>query len=334
MFKYLSIAALVTFFTVSSAIAQQQPAILVKPEKIGHFEFYNKFTAISRCEFETSRDYYAKVAGTVEEVSVVQGAYVTKGSALIVIDKNLAEATKTQGEAGFQFAEENYHKDVSLLAKKIISKEALSNSKVALEQSRIELAKSINTYEDMIIKAPFNGYVGVIRANPGDEVKVGDYLFSFIAEANKILFLELPENLLGKIDENTVVNVKDTDNKDVVGKIIASTGYVSNTGTVTVKAVFPKETKLVHGSYVSVNLVYARHKGLAIPEKAVLKNDEGNFVYKITQGNSVKQVYITPGIRTGEMIELLSGDIAENDLIVIDGLTKVYDGAVVELIKN
>jgi membrane fusion protein (multidrug efflux system) len=334
MFKYLAIATSLTFFALSSAIAQPGHAILVKPEKIGHFEFYNKFTAISRCGFETSRDYYAKVAGTVDKVSVIQGAYVTEGSEMIVIDQDLAEATRLQGEAEFKFAEATYNKDASLLNKKIISKEALSKSKVALEQARIELVKSINTYEDMVIKAPFNGYVGVIKANPGDEIKVGDYLFSFIANGDKILFLELPENLLGKIDENTIINVKDTDNKDVTGKILASTDYVSNTGTVTVKAIFPKETKLVHGSFISADLIYGKHKGLAIPEKAILKNDQGNFVYKITEGNLVKQVYITPGVRTGEMIELLSGDIAENDMVVIDGLTKVQDDVVVELIKE
>lgn len=334
MFKYLAITTLVTFFALSSVIAGPGHSILVRPEKIGYFEFYNKFTAISRCEFETSHDYYAKVAGTVDGVSLIQGAYVTEGAELIVIDKNLADAIRMQGEAGFKFAEATYNKDVSLFEKKIISKEALSKSKVALEQARIELVKSINTYKDMIIKAPFNGYVGVVKANPGDEVKVGDYLFSFFAKGDKILFLELPENLIGKIDANTTIQVKDTDNNDAVGKIIATTEYVSNTGTVTVKAIFPQETKLIHGSFVSADLIYAQHKGLAIPEKAVLKNDQGNFVYKITEGNLVKQVYITPGIRTNAMIEVLSGDIAENDMVVIDGLTKVQDDVVVELIKE
>lgn len=57
----------------------------------------------------------------------------------------------------------------------------------------------------MIIKAPFNGYIGVVRANIGDQVKVGDYLFSLVANGNKTVFIELPETLYGKINDQSEV---------------------------------------------------------------------------------------------------------------------------------
>lgn len=37
---------------------------------------------------------------------------------------------------------------------------------------------ALKTYNDMIITAPFNGKIGVIKPMVGDEVKIGDYLFS------------------------------------------------------------------------------------------------------------------------------------------------------------
>ena len=64
-----------------------------------------------------------------------------------------------------------------------------------------------------------------------------------------------------------------------------------------------------------------------LPEKAVLKNNQGDFVYAITPENKVKQIFVTLGVRANNMIELLSNELKEGDLIVLDGLTKVYDGA-------
>jgi RND family efflux transporter MFP subunit len=334
MSRYLITAVCLIFVFCVEASANQGQSVLVRPEKIGQFEFYNQFTVVAKCEFATSHDYFAKVNGTVNSVSARQGEYVSKDNTLITIDEDLANSIKSQGEAGFKFAEATYNRDASLLNKKFISHEALSKSRVSLEQARMDLAKSVNTYADMIIKAPFNCYVGVIRANVGDEIKIGDYLFSVITEGDKVFFLELPENLLGKIDADSIITVKDTDNNDVIGRIVSSTNYLSETGTVTVKAIFQSGAKLIHGSFVPLNLIYNKHKSLAIPEKAVLKNDKGNFIYKITEDNLVKQSYLSLGIRTGEMIEVLSGNLLDGDSIVIDGLTKVHDGMVVELIKD
>ena len=50
----------------------------------------------------------------------------------------------------------------SLFPKKIISKEVSDKSKVALEIARADLANANNTYNNMIITAPFDGYVGVV----------------------------------------------------------------------------------------------------------------------------------------------------------------------------
>jgi len=59
----------------------------------------------------------------------------------------------------------------------------------------------------------------------------------------------------------------------------------------------------------------------------VLKNNQGDFIYVITPENKTKKTFVTLGIRTNNMIELLSDDLKEGDLIVLDGLTKVYDGS-------
>ena len=64
----------------------------------------------------------------------------------------------------------------------------------------------------------------------------------------------------------------------------------------------------------------------------MLKNNQGDFVYLITPERKVKQVFVKLGVRTGDIIELLSEELKDGDMIVVDGLTKVYDGA--EVVVN
>lgn len=88
----------------------------------------------------------------------------------------------------------------------------------------------MNSYNDMVLIAPFDGYIGIIKSKIGDKIKQGDYLFSIIAQnftTNNIL-MELPEGLYTQVSEST--NLVITDNKGglINGKIAEISQYVSD----------------------------------------------------------------------------------------------------------
>ena len=308
--------------------------ILVLTTKIGYYDFHEKFTAVGQCKSEQSKDYYAKVTGTINSISIIQDKNVSANDILITINADIAEANKSKAEASFESAKTTYERELSLLEKKIISSEVSNKSKVALEIARSDLVKTLNQYEDMIITAPYDGYVGVVNARTGDDVKTGDYLFSLVAKGDKTVFIELPENMYSKIDQNSLIYTTDFDNKKIQGRVIAVSDYLNDNGTITAKLAFAEDSQLIHGSYIEVEIIYDQHKALAIPEKILLKNNQGNFVYKITEDNKSQQIYIITGARTDNMIEVISGEIQTGDSLVLKGLTKVYDGAVVEIIND
>jgi RND family efflux transporter MFP subunit len=325
---------LVAFSIMPIATLAAQEATLVRPIKIGYYEFYEKFTAIGQCKSENSKTYYAKAAGTINSIAIVQDKNVSAGDVLITIDADMAEVTKSKAEAAFESAKMTYDRDMSLLEKKIISSEVSNRSKVALEIARADLVAARNKYEDMVITAPYGGYVGVVNARIGDDVKMGDYLFSLVAKGDKTVFVELPEIMHSRIDQNSSIYVSDVGGSKIQGQVIAVSDYLNDNGTITAKLAFPSSSKLVHGSYVEVEMIFDQHKALAVPEKVLLKNNQGNFVYKISEENKVQQVYITTGTRTDRMIEVISGELQVGDLIVLNGLTKVYDGALVAIIDD
>lgn len=320
------------FIPLKAICSGQTPTIIVKDISINEHEFFEKYIVIGKCLAEKSRIYNSNVQGRVDYISALQGKIIKEGSILIAIDKELAEATKNEAETSYNSAISNYKRDRSLFQRKIISEETLNQSKVALEKSKVVLNKAIKTYNSMIIIAPFDGYIGVIKAKVGDEIKTGDYLFSLFStsensDTGKTLFVELPEKLLNKINERSEVHTIDLKGNKIQGKIIAISNYVSEQGTLNTKITFPSNAKLAYGSFVELEIIYNKHKGLALPEKAVLKNNEGNFVYKVEDNKKAKQIYVTLGTRTGEMIELVSRNLKLGEKIIVQGLTKVFDGA-------
>ena len=325
--KILLKILLIILLFEQQTFANNVSKIIITPEKLSVTEFYEKHTAIGQAKLTNSKDYFAKTKGTVDFIFDKQGNTISKDDIIINIDREIAETAKSQAKANVHMAESNYNRDLSLFKKKIISEEIINKSKTSLEQARNEYAKAISSYEDMVIKAMDNGYVGVIKANIGDSVKEGDYLFSLTTKSDYYIFVELPQILHNRVFTSDVVNAHSEKGNLISGKIVAISDYVSNKGTITAKLTFPYNDYLVHGAFVENDIIFNKHKALGLPEKAVLKNNRGDFVYAVTSENKVKQVFVTLGVRTNNMIELLSNELKEGDLIVLDGLTKVHDGA-------
>lgn len=191
----------------------------------------------------------------------------------------------------------------------------------------------MKTYNNMIITAPFDGEIGVVQARIGEELKVGDYLFSIKATGPKDIFIQLPESLYGKVSNKTEVIITDTNGNKAKARISNISSHLSDRGTIDAKIIINDGNSLIHGSYVNAELIINKHMGVVIPEQSLLKNDKGNFVYKIQDSNTVKQIYVELGSRMHNLIEVMSPNINENDSIILEGLTKIQDGSIIELLN-
>ncbi|WP_417904802.1 efflux RND transporter periplasmic adaptor subunit [Candidatus Tisiphia endosymbiont of Micropterix aruncella] len=320
--------------TSCCAIAEEQESIGVKATKVQMADLYNVFSVIGQCKSGMSRDYYANVSGRLDLVSTSQGGKIHQGDVLLIIDQDLAMSIKSQVEVSLRKAKASYNRNKELLAKKYISSDVLDKFSSELEEAKLAFAKAMNSYNDMVLIAPFDGYIGIIKSKIGDKIKQGDYLFSIIAQnstTNNIL-MELPEELYNQVSEST--NLVITDNKGglINGKIAEISQYVSDNGTISAKIIVDSNSNIVHGSYVNIDLILNKHRNLAVPNQSVQSNNKGEyFVYKLND-NKVQQLYVTLGTSLNGLTEIISNEIKEGDMVVLEGVTKIYDGSVVKLL--
>ncbi|WP_341759012.1 efflux RND transporter periplasmic adaptor subunit [Candidatus Tisiphia endosymbiont of Ptychoptera albimana] len=315
------------------AIAEKQEGIPVKASKVQMADLHNVFSVVGQCKNDASRDYYANISGTVDVVSDSHGK-VNKGDILLIIDKDLATSTKSQAEISLKTAMTAYERDKALFAKKYISSDVLEKSNSDLETAKLAFSKAMNSYNDMVIVAPFDGNIGIIKLKKGDKVEQKNYLFSIIAQnsTTKSILMELPEELYNQVSVSTDLVITDNNGDKINGKIAEISQYVSDNGTISAKVIVDSNSNMLHRSYVPIDLIINKHRNLAVASQSVQSNSKGQyFVYKLND-NKVQQLYVKLGTSLNGLTEIISDEIKEGDMVVVEGITKINDGSIVKLL--
>jgi RND family efflux transporter MFP subunit len=277
--------------------------------------------SFGQCRALNGYDIISKASGTVTMVIPHDVKIVKK-------DQIILEIEGPKAHAEYNAAISAYKRSSDLFLKGLVSKEAL-------EKARVEFENAVKSYNSMIIKAPINGIIGVIKYRPGDVIAQGDQITSILGQEPsnaKEIILQLPSNLIDKIDTSTKIQVLHHEKK-IDGKVISVSDYISGaTDTFKVRAEIDDQKGLIkHGSHNKVMLFLNPHNGLLIPQSAIMHDRNGHFVFKINSSNEVAKEYIKIGIRSGDKTEVIDG-LRNDEKIVTEGMTKINHGDKVEIV--
>ena len=329
---------LLFFYTISICTAKQNKkdetpsSILVESVPVQKYEFYDEIYAIGECNLESSSEFYAQVPGKLSSVNIKEGQKVKKGQVLITINSDIAYSKKSKAQTCFNNACKIYKNNLIEYEKGFLSEYELKESKSKLDNAKSDLILAMQEYDNMIIKANSNGVIGVINAKVGQNIKKDDYLFSLIQNnSTKQVIVSLPENTYKNITTNSDVFTVDLENNQIKGKIVAISPYLDNNGMLSAKIEFPEHTKILHKSFIQVQILFNKHFNIGVPENSIIKNIKGTFVYKI-QDDKVIAVHITTKTRVNNVIEITYADNNLNigDRIVLKGLSKITDSFLVQ----
>jgi RND family efflux transporter MFP subunit len=310
----------------------------VKVEKCTEREVYRIYNAVGKANALQRKDFIANVSGVISYVNPNQGGQVKKGDILFVIEQDLAQSTKTQAESAYQDALVSLNRSKSLYAKKVISQDSYEKAMLQVDRAKLDLEKAKNTYENMVITAPFNGTLGVIDRVVGEyinaQVGASETLFSIINNTGpKNVSFYLPESLIDKIDTNSDVRIKYGD-KIFPGKVTAKSSYISRSnGGFLIRVVIEETNNVPDNAFVNAEFIYDKHKALTLPEQAVSKNSQGDILYFV-DGDKVQIINFKLGIRSNGFVEVISDQINLKSVVVVEGLQRLYDGAKVRIVDT
>jgi membrane fusion protein (multidrug efflux system) len=276
----------------------------------------------------------AKVEGYLESINVDEGQHVSAGQVLfnIMPKEYQAELAKAKAEAR---AAEIEWQNVKTLAEKNI----VSNSEVAMAQSKFDEAKAEEALAELHvsfteIKAPFDGIIDRIRFKVGSLIDEGTLLTSLSNNKDVYAYFNVSE-----VEYLDYKSNNKNDGKDIATLLLANNQphkykgsietiegeFDNETGNIAFRAKFPNPDLLLkHGETGKVQLKVDIKNALVIPQKATYEVQDKIYVYVLDQNNSVKSRNITIKQKLPNLYVIETG-LSATDKILLEGIQSVKD---------
>jgi multidrug efflux system membrane fusion protein len=325
--------------TVTKANAKDVPVYLDEIGKSGAFE---------------SVTVTPQVGGRITERHFQDGADLTKGQLLFVIDPrpyqaqlDSAKASLAQAKAALELAKVQFTRDEELVGSKAISKQDYDTKKntVDVDQAQVESAEAaLETtklnLEYCYIHSPIEGRAGARQVDVGNVVQANTTGLLLIQRLDPIYAdftiteRDLPEVQKEMLRGSLKAMVRlpsDPENRARTGKLTFLDNTVQNgTGTINLRATMSNpDYHFWPGQFVNVRLVLATQKGaVLIPNQATQISQKGPFVYVVRPDSTADLRLVTLGQRQGDDVVITAGVAAGENVIVTGQLTVPPGGKV------
>ena len=186
---------------------------------------------------------------------------------------------------------------------------------------------------DENIIADFQGKVGTREIAQG--VLGSSSLIITLDDLKKIVIdIKVPENYVGVLKKGLKVEISNSAfNKNFNGQIESVSSRVDPSTRSILARVIVDNSKfeIIPGQLMTVKVIYDEVEQLGVPESSITIQGNTAFVY-VVNGEKVEKKNIKIGKRNFGKVSVFSG-IAEGDLVVSEGISKVRDKSKVKIIK-
>lgn len=338
--------------------------------------------AVGNVEAYTSVSVRSQVTGLLQEAFFKEGDVVKKGQKLFSIDPRPLEATLQQAEANLlrdqallnqanaqlardqanaKFLKASADRQVELLSKGLVSKEAAEQARTAadaaLETTKadtaaVESAKAQSVVQNAvvenakvqlsytIIRSTIDGRTGNNTVKPGNLVSANSTELVTVSQLQPVFVtFSIPAVHLPTIKHHSnadpmMVSATPQDgNPDAVqGKLTFVDNIIdAATDTIKLKASFDnKDLRLWPGQFTRVTLrLSTLSQATVIPSVAVQVGQDGQFVFVVKQDLTVEQRPITVAQRFGEIVVVGKG-LTPGETVVTEGQLRLEQGTKVQ----
>lgn len=277
--------------------------------------------------------------GTVASVLVSEGTFVRKGTLLAKLDNRNYKYAYEMALATERQAEDAYRRLTPMHQNKTLPEIKYVEVATRLEQAKSAMSIAKKNLDDCDLYATTDGYIGKRAIEPGMVTAPNITPITLIKIDKVFARVSVPENEIASIKKGEIAQISvralNAEYAGIVEEIGVSADLLSHTYKIKI-AIANKDGRLKPGMICSATLHHTNHKrGLAVPSQAVLIDETGNpFIYVVDQLNQKairKYITVAKYIRNG--IEA-TGELNENDLVVVEGQHKLTDHAKINIIPK
>lgn len=326
------------------------PAIATQTVGYGETDLNNSYPATIKGK--TDIEIRPQVSGFITKVHVDEGQKVRKGQLLFTIDQVQFQAAVDQAQAAVNAAktavetaqltadskQHLYDRNIISEYENQLAKNSLTQAKAQLAQAEAALVTARKNLGYTEVVAPSDGVVGSIPNREGSlaspsmvqpltTVSDNGEVYAYFALNEKDI-LSLTDNgkysLNERISAMPQVDLKLADGSiyPAKGKVATVSGVIDkNTGTATVRALFPNSNGLLRsGSTGQILIPTTQEAVLLIPQRATFEIQDRRFVYVVNDSNKVVSTLITVAPQNDGQSYVVTSGLNAGDRIAIEGV--------------
>ncbi|ATB70208.1 RND efflux system, membrane fusion protein CmeA [Sulfurospirillum diekertiae] len=308
----------------------------------------------------------ARVSGVLEKKYFTEGSFVKAGETLYQIDSDRYEALMQEAvadvgvkEATLKQATRDWERTKALFDQDAVSQKerdaalsAYESAGASLKSSQAALKKATIDFNYTKVKATISGMTSLNAQDVGSYVgSSSDTMTLTTITQTDPIYVEfsLPDiellkkrYVMGTGNWNSLAQAKlpiqlstpDGTKYAKTGTLDFIDSYVdAETSTIKARATFANPNNiLIPGLFVRVNVEGLVYKdAISIPQKALLQEAIGSFVYVVKEGKATK-VPVKAGTVHNDTYIIESG-LSAGDVVITDNLTKLRPGSAVNVIE-
>lgn len=277
----------------------------------------------------------------------------------------MAKAERVRAQAQLTQAEREYARIAPLASKKMLSQSELDSAaaavdvakasvlqtKAAIQQAQAGINAAQIDLDYTVIKAPITGTVGRATKREGSLIKAGgDSLLTTVAQTDPAYVnFGMADNEFHSIRQSLAAGGLllpdggfEVGLKTSSGELLPQRGTLNfqdykvdpQTGNVAMRAtVANSKRELLPGQFIHVVLQGGkRPQAMVVPQRAVLDNPQGKFVYVLVQNEQGMDVALPRPVTVGEWVKLdgmqngwiIQSGLEQGDKVIVEGMARIF----------
>lgn len=316
----------------------------VSTETVAYADWQDTQQAVGTLRARRGVDISSEVAGVVDEITFTSGTDAPANEVLFRLRLNDNPGRLKQLEAAVELAQITLRRDQQQVRAQAIAQSTVDTDIANLKSAQAQVEQQKAIIEQRMIRAPFDGRLGIRQVDLGQYVSPGTALITLQQLDPIYLDFTLPQQSFGlvKVGQDVTVLTDAYPGRTFTGAVQAIESKVdSNTRNITIRAEIQNADKsLLPGMYATATIkTGAPRRLLTIRQTSVAFNAYGSTAFIVQQGKdsagkarqTVEQAFITTGPTLADRVAVLTG-LKEGDTIVTAGQIKLRNGS--EILVN
>lgn len=288
-----------------------------------------------------------QISGTLKIRPVELGEMVKPGQVLASVYNPALEPARDSAAARleelrtqFDQAQREWDRSSKLHERGVVSEQSLEqiaarrdSLRASMATAEASLAEASRLLEESTLRAPFAGQVEALLVEPDEFVSAGQAVMRLSSPLGREVEVRVPAHLLADVqvgDELPVWSVQQRQRPADTGTVIEVARGSSVRGELHPVLVSLPPSSLASGEPVEVGITPVRPAAVTVPLLSVLRDGDGESVYRVTDGVARRVPIIVDRI-VGERVMVQSEQLAPGDAVVYAGITRLVDGDTVEV---